>query len=158
MGIKSSNVCCFLNTKPMNKIIYILFVVLGFVSFKSKAQHLQVIGNSIALNTVSEKTIQEVFKAKYQLWENGNSIKIALMKSTTTVGEQTAKTIYSLTGSGMQRYWLSLTFQGRADAPEFFKTENELIEYIKNTPGAIGIVSAESEIPNELLILKIPLK
>lgn len=142
----------------MKKVIYILLLLLGFSFSSAAAQELIVIGNTIELSTVSEKSIQAVFKAKYQLWENGNSIKIALMKSTTEVGEQTAQTIYGLTGAGMQRYWLSLTFQGRADSPEFFKTEAELVEYVKNTPGAIGVVSSNTQVASEFIILKIPSK
>ena len=42
-----------------------------------------------------------------------------------------------------QKHWLSLVFQGRANAPVFVKDEKEVIEYIQQHEGAIGLLHAE---------------
>ena len=44
----------------------------------------------------------------------------------------------------MQKYWLSLVFQGRTSPPVFLDSDAEIIAYVLKTPGAIGVIAAES--------------
>ena len=39
------------------------------------------------------------------------------------------------------KYWLAQVFQGRVQSPHFFTSEEELIDYVNQTTGAIGIVT-----------------
>jgi len=43
-------------------------------------------------------------------------------------------------------------FQGRFNAPYFFNTDEETLNFIRKTPGAIGFVSTSAAVPEELLI------
>jgi hypothetical protein len=53
----------------------------------------------------------------------------------------------------MQRYWLGLVFQGRASAPVFVDSAAEVLSYVRDHPGAIGMVPmGTKEIPDQLLI------
>ena len=55
--------------------------------------------------------------------------------------------------SAVQKFWLSLVFQGRANPPVFLDDDSDIINYVRKTPGALGVVSTNAQnIPKELLI------
>ncbi|HEX8425491.1 hypothetical protein [Hymenobacter sp.] len=74
-------------------------------------------------------------------WPDGSKVIIALLKSNTSIGTNTSKKIYNMTGNELNKYWLALVFQGKADAPNFFNSEAELEEFVSQTNGAIGVVN-----------------
>ena len=74
-------------------------------------------------------------------WPDGSKVIIALMKSSTPIGINTSRKIYNMSSDELNKYWLALVFQGKADAPNFFNSESELEEFISLTNGAIGVVN-----------------
>jgi len=52
-----------------------------------------------------------------------------------------AKEVYKTSVSGMQKFWVSLVFQGRANAPHSFDNDEETIKFIQKNKGAIGFIS-----------------
>jgi hypothetical protein len=53
--------------------------------------------------------------------------------------------IYKTNPVGMQKYWLSLVFQGRADPPVFFSSDEETIKFIQNNKGSIGFINSKNK-------------
>jgi hypothetical protein len=74
-------------------------------------------------------------------WPDGTKVVIALLKSTTPIGVDTSKKIYNMSANELNKYWLALVFQGKADAPNFFNSESELEEFVSQTSGAIGVIT-----------------
>jgi hypothetical protein len=74
-------------------------------------------------------------------WPDGTKVIIALLKSSTPIGLDTSKKIYNMNANELNKYWLALVFQGRADAPNFFNSESELETFISQTNGAIGVIA-----------------
>jgi hypothetical protein len=74
-------------------------------------------------------------------WPDGSKVIIALLKTTTPIGTNTSRKIYNMTANELNKYWLALVFQGKADAPNFFNSEAELEEFVSQTNGAIGVVN-----------------
>ena len=85
--------------------------------------------------------LEDIFLGEKTRWSSGKAISLALMKTNHTVGELTASKLYDMSGQELNKYWLSLVFQGKAKAPQFFTSEDDLVNYVKNTLGAIGIVA-----------------
>jgi ABC-type phosphate transport system substrate-binding protein len=56
------------------------------------------------------------------------------------------------TVKSMQKYWLSLVFQGRSNPPIFLENDQETIQFIQKNPGAIGFISSETRAPKGLII------
>jgi hypothetical protein len=85
-------------------------------------------------------------------WPDGSKVIIALLKSNTPIGATTSKKIYNMTPNELNKYWLALVFQGKADAPNFFPTESELEEFVSQTTGAIGVV-AHPEADSKVILI-----
>jgi len=74
-------------------------------------------------------------------WPDGTKVIIALLKSSTPIGVSTSKKIYNMSANELNKYWLALVFQGKADAPNFFNSESELEDFVSQTNGAIGVIT-----------------
>jgi hypothetical protein len=89
---------------------------------------------------VSFAELKKIFRGEKQWWQDGTKVVIALMKTSTPAGSATAKKLLGMSGEELNKYWLSLVFQGKAKAPAFFNSEKELIEFVNQNKGAIGII------------------
>ena len=85
--------------------------------------------------------LKSTMKGEKLRWPDGSKVVIALLKSTTPIGQNTSKKIYNMSANELNKYWLALVFQGKADAPNFFNSEAELEEFVAQTTGAIGVVN-----------------
>lgn len=140
------------------KKILILFI-LFFSSFEEDQLFAQssnsiiVIGNKIGFESTSMKELKQIFRGKYSNWKNNEQVTIVLPSSKSESAVKVAFTLYNTSVSSMQRYWLSLVFQGRFSAPVFLETDLEIIAYVKKTPGAIGAISIDAVgVPKNLII------
>lgn len=75
-----------------------------------------------------------------QRWRSGIKITIALMKANTVAGKNTSKKIYGMSSDELNKFWLALVFQGKAQAPSFFNSAADLENFVAQNPGAIGIL------------------
>ena len=93
-----------------------------------------------APETMTETEIIKIFKGEKQWWKDGTKIVIAFMKTSTPTGSEASKKVLGMNGDQLNKHWLSLVFQGKAKAPVFFNTEKELVDFVNQNKGAIGIV------------------
>ena len=117
-----------------------------------QSQDFQVVGNQTGVSTLTQSQLVSIFKPKNNRWENNKAIIIVLPGATSPISETVARQIYSNSFVAVQKYWLSLVFQGRFNAPYFFGTDEETLTFIRKTPGAIGFVSTATGVPDEFLI------
>jgi len=122
---------------------HLIIIGLIFLHLVARAQNepLVVITNKKGAPEEMKMTeLRSIMKGESQRWKDGNKIKIALMKPSTQTGISTCKKIYDKDGDEVKKFWLGLVFQGKADAPVFFKSEAELKTFVSENEGAIGIV------------------
>ncbi len=121
---------------------YGFFIACLFFSLSGKAQTtLTAIGNvSGAPESLKQSELKAIMLGEKQRWKNGKRIIIALMKTNTALGKATSSKIYDMSGDELNKYWLALVFQGKAQAPVFFTSVTDLQNFVAQNPGAIGIV------------------
>lgn len=112
-----------------------------FFAMAGKAQTLTAISNvSGAPENMKQSELKAVMRGETQRWKNGKRVLIALMKTSTPVGKSTSTKIYDMSDEELNKYWLSLVFQGKAQAPVFFTSVADLQNFVAQNPGAIGII------------------
>lgn len=128
---------------------YLMLTLLLMITSFAKSQDLQltVISNQkgapAALNLAELKSI---FKGERQRWRNGTKVIIALMKPNTETGRVISSKLYNMSSDEVNKFWLALVFQGKADSPVSFDSAAALESFVASNPGAIGIV-AQSDLP-----------
>ena len=100
-----------------------------------------IVNGSISVDQMSLTTLKASFKGQKVRWGDRMKIRLALMKTSTTTGKLTAENVMGMTGSEMDKFYLTLVFQGKITAPKFFTSESDLSDYVSSTAGAMGIVS-----------------
>jgi len=115
------------------------------VAFSQGDITLSVIANSKgAPSEISFSKLKSVFKGEQQRWKDGTKVTLALMKTTTPIGDEIAKQLLGMTSKELNKYFLALVFQGKMSSPQFFDSEEDLIKYVKSNEGAIGIVGSKN--------------
>lgn len=138
------------------RFAFIVFVSSFFLQLPASAQDmsLAVIANSKgAPSEMKLAQLKSTMRGEKLRWPDGNKVVIALLKSTTPIGTTTSKKIYNMSANELNKYWLALVFQGKADAPNFFNSEAELEEFVSQTAGAIGVVNHPS-VTNKIISIE----
>lgn len=136
-------------------IITLIFAIIGGDSLYGQVSMnaVTIIGNKTGFSSNSAKEIKQVFRGKYANWSTREQVIIVLPASKSSSAEIVASVIYGNTVSGVQKYWLSLVFQGRSNPPVFLDSDEEIINYVKRTSGSIGVISSGNQkVPGNLII------
>ena len=103
---------------------------------------LRVICNAYApVPSLSQYEFEQMIQGEKQRWKGGDGVIVALLKTSHPTGMKVAEEIFEMNDNEFNRYWLSLVFAGKSKAPNFFTSEEDLLEFVMVTPGAIGVVS-----------------
>lgn len=138
-------------------IFSLLFTLLTSEKIKGQTQNNSnnyvVIGNDIGVQKLTSKNLKGIFNGEKTFWGNKNKIILTVPSSKNPICSSISKNIYNMSVMGMQKYWLSLTFQGNITPPVFLENDDETIKFIENNPGAIGFISETNS--NKTKALKI---
>ena len=134
-------------------LILLLTILSHFTTAQSgDINSVVIIGNNIGTVSMKTNTIINVFKGRLNSWNNDITVRIVLPSQKNESALLIAKVLYGTTVKGMQKFWLSLVFQGRASPPIFLDTDEEIIRYIQKNPGSIGVIPKSIDFPKTLQI------
>ena len=129
---------------PLNFAAIFGLIVISFFSglqLKAQSSSLTVISNQNGSpSSLKFSELKSIFMGEQQRWKSGTKITIALMKTNTPAGKIASQKIYGMSSDELNKFWLALVFQGKAQAPNFFSSASELENFVAQNPGAIGIL------------------
>ena len=123
-----------------------LMIIMVIMSMRLCAQswyNLRFIGNHTDKSIYTETEMKDIFKAKYNFWQNKLPVIICLPQSQSAEAKEICEKIYGKSVDEVKKFWLSQVFQGRSRSPHFFNSPEEMIGFINKTPGSIGILKAD---------------
>lgn len=126
--------------------VIIALLTIGFGAAhaqKAETWDLIVIGNEIGSELLTEKELRDYMSAKRNFWKNGRAVVVVLPAPKSPSAQRVAEVIYGKSVTGVQKFWLSVVFQGRSNPPVFTDTDGEMVDYVLKTPGAIGVMSSD---------------
>jgi ABC-type phosphate transport system substrate-binding protein len=91
----------------------------------------------IAETELSSGEIKDIFMGRIVKWKNGAKIMIAVLNESDMHAAFVKKTL-ERSPSQFRNLWKQMVFTGKGKFPNTFKTEEELIEYVRKTEGATG--------------------
>ncbi len=111
------------------------------------------IGNKTGLKSVSKKQLAGIFQGSQSLWKTGEQVIVVMPSAKSDFSSQFSEKILKMSYPALQKFWLSLVFQGRASAPVFLNSSTEMLEFIRRNPGAIAVVKmSEREAGSDWII------
>lgn len=138
---------------------YLMITLLLLITHFAQAQEVQLAVISNQKGAPAALTLDElksIFMGEKQRWRNGTKVVIALMKPNTETGKIISSKLYNMSSDEVNKFWLALVFQGKADSPVSFDSPAALENFVATNPGAIGIV-AQSDLPPDAQVAQVTL-
>lgn len=132
--------------------LYVLCVCLCF-SEATWADMLIIAHQNTSETAISQKDIQEIFLGKRVQWKDNTAIHPATIKEP-ELHETFLKQYVKKTPSQWIAHWRRMVFTGNGTPPQQFATQEELLEYVVNTSGAIGYVDIKTAV-TQATVLKV---
>lgn len=99
-----------------------------------------VVNDSVNLSEISHQQIKSIYLGQQTHWPSGNLIKLYKLPSTHKTHNSFVKNTLGLYPYQFNRRWQKLVFSGFAVKPSEVIDEQELLDAIAKTPGAIGYI------------------
>ncbi len=96
---------------------------------------------SVADDNLSRQQLRAVFSLSKQYWRDRQLIKVAVRASDDPSHVHFSRKTLGIFPYQLQRNWDRLTFSGMAMPPRQVGSDQEMLRYIENQPGAIGYIS-----------------
>ena len=91
--------------------------------------------------SLSKGAVKNIFTGKKRIWSNGDKITFVVLKTGDT-HKQFCKTYINKSTAQFMSHWKKMMFSGKGQMPKFFEQEQDMINFVAKTEGAIGYVSA----------------
>ena len=128
-------------------IVQIFVTALG--SALAVASDFQVIVNSHnPLTSIERKALGDIFLKKVRLWSSGEKMLPVDLAADSGVRKNFSDKILKRSVSAVRSYWQQMIFSGRGVQPPELKSDQEVVKYVLQYPGAIGYVSINASTTN----------
>ena len=124
-----------------NSLALVLSILLATAVGQLRAEDAGVIaiGHADTPDFIDRGTLLKVFLGKKTRWNDGSRAVAATLKR----GDTLDHFVQEFLGQSIQEfttYWKRMIFTGRGIPPKSFRSEEQLIEFVQDTPGAVGFV------------------
>ena len=133
----------------------LLLVLLSGSSFGQRTtlhDNYVIIGNQTGIQEVSQSEIISYFEGRIKNWPSIEKVKVVLPSSKHKSVEEYSNVIYDKSFYSVKKFWFSLVFQGRFDAPFFLDSDEDIIEFVRMNRGSFALVHNDESIPEQLII------
>jgi ABC-type phosphate transport system substrate-binding protein len=120
-------------------ISLLLGLSLAFFSMQSMSATL-IANTSVVDSSLSKKSLRRIFIMRQTKWPVGDPIKVFVMEKNSDVHRTFCQSVLGFFPYQLERQWNKLVYSGLGDAPYVVSDDQEMIERIAATPGAIGYV------------------
>ncbi|MCB1985070.1 MAG: hypothetical protein H6936_08000 [Burkholderiales bacterium] len=89
-------------------------------------------------SSISKNFLRAIFSMRVRTWPNGVIIKVFVLPDDHKLHHEFSKEKLSLFPYQLRQSWDRLVFSGTGQAPTTVSSNDEMLNRIMNTPGAIG--------------------
>jgi ABC-type phosphate transport system substrate-binding protein len=108
----------------------------------------KVIANSsVQVASLSRAELSDLFLKRTIRWASGDLVQVAEPRETSPLYEAFCREVHHKSMNVLKAYWTRLTFAGRATPPITKANDDDLVEYVRSTPGAITYVAVGTPTP-----------
>jgi ABC-type phosphate transport system substrate-binding protein len=104
-----------------------------------------VVNRSNPRNAISREELSEIFLLKKKSWSDGSPITPIDLTIDSPVRDAFSRSIHGRPTHAVISYWRQQVFAGRGIPPREMVSDVDVIAFVKESPRAIGYVSALSE-------------
>lgn len=106
---------------------------------------LVVVNESVLVDSLTELELRNIYMGNTGNWKGGTKIRPCYLGREDDLRDKFFSELIGISFDNFKKHWLRLVFSGYGSAPVLQKTVKREVEYIRDSPGAIGIVPASWE-------------
>ena len=128
----------------MRKSILAVLLVVGTLAARAFAQQdgYRVVVNAANPTTnLSRAEVARLFLKKVPKWPDGQAVQPADQERVSPVRQAFSLAIHQKDVDAVASYWQVLVFSGREVPPRTVKSDAEMLQFVRDNPGAVGYVS-----------------
>lgn len=121
---------------------FILLSIVGVIAVQSvhaEEAPLAVIMAAGHAHSLKKEEVALIFKRKKRLWGDGSKIQPVNLPASSAVRQEFSRAVLGAAPEELQHYWNDLYFNG-ISPPFVFASEEAVLRFVAETPGAIGYV------------------
>ncbi len=113
-----------------------------------------IVSPSLASITLDRRMLRAVFTMRMREWPDGSPIRVFVLPDDDPLSDQFYRERLGMYSYVLRRAWDRMVFTGTGLAPTIVKSEREMIERVRATPGAIGFVSQRELSKSDVRLLR----
>jgi ABC-type phosphate transport system substrate-binding protein len=98
---------------------------------------------SVAESNLSKQDLKNIYLGKKTTWSDNKKI-VFVTQDNSNVSDQFLSEYVNKSSAQFSSYWKEKIFTGQGTPPKSFASDKEMIQFVTQTEGAIGYVTAES--------------
>lgn len=100
-----------------------------------------IVSPTLASTKLDRGLLRAVFTMRMRQWPDGSPIRVFVLPDSDPLSDQFYRERLGMYSYVLRRAWDRMVFTGTGLAPTVVRSEREMIERVRSTPGAIGYVS-----------------
>lgn len=121
---------------------WLLLVSLLAPALATAADYVVIVNPANKVSSLSRGEVQRLFLKNTTVWPSGEGVKPVDLPKSSPVRAAFSNEVLGRSIPSLDQFWTHSIYSGRATPPPEKKSEREVVEYVRETPGAIGYVSA----------------
>jgi ABC-type phosphate transport system substrate-binding protein len=119
----------------------VLLLFAALASLPSMASAQQLIANpGVGVDRLSAERVRSYFTMRLRRWPDGTPVRVFVLPDDNPVHRDFSKKILHVLPHQLRRAWDRLVFAGTGQAPTQVETQEEMLNRVAETPGAVGYV------------------
>ena len=107
----------------------------------SQASAIEIVTHSqVAESTLTKSQLRRIYTMRQLRWGDNHAITVFVLPSQHSLHQRFAKERLQIFPYQLNRIWHKLTYSGLGVAPTIVQSEQELLQAVINTHGAIGYI------------------
>jgi len=115
----------------------------SFFAGVARADMIVIAVSDVTVSQLDAGTAKAIFLGKKTKWENGDTIVPVNLKRGPT-HQEFLKVVVRKTPAQYRSFWKRAIFTGTGMPPRSFATEEEVVGFVRASPGAIGYIDAST--------------
>lgn len=97
-----------------------------------------IVSPSLTSTKLDRSLLRAVFTMRLRQWPDGSPVRVFVLPDDNPLSDQFYRERLGMYSYVLRRAWDRMVFTGTGLAPTVVRTEKEMIERVRSTPGAIG--------------------
>ena len=114
-----------------------------------------VVNSSNPSSSMAKADVAKLFLKKTTSWSHGLKVQPVDQATDRAVRESFTRAVHGKSVSSVKGYWTKLIFSGRATPPPELGSDRQVMDYVRDKPGAVGYVSAGTTLGSGVKALRI---